>query len=164
MDKGVVIESANTAPTDFVGNLMPGWVEGPTTYASTNYLDQLIIDSENEQEFDEELAQAKAQGYKVIEGSYDVDGDNFYVQVERNNDPKVNKVFKYTQYFEAIDPSLTQEEFNNGPAKGGTVYNPRIEATGPAELTSQSFQMWENYGKPINAEFVNEVGKLRQTN
>ncbi len=156
IDKGVVIASANTAPTDFVGNLMPGWVEGPTTYASTNYLDQLIIDSENEQEFDEELAQAKAQGYKVIEGSYDVDGDNFYVQVERNNDPKVNKVFKYTQYFEAIDPSLTQEEFNNGPAKGGTVYNPRIEATGPAELTSQSFQMWENYGKPINAEFVNE--------
>ena len=156
MDKGVVIESARTAPTDFVGNLMPGWVEGPTTYASTNYLDQLIIDSENEQEFDEELAQAKAQGYKVIEGSYDVDGDNFYVQVERNNDPKVNKVFKYTQYFKAINPSLTQEEFNNGPAKGGTVYNPRIEATGSAELTSQSFQMWENYGKPINAEFVNE--------
>ena len=156
MDKGVVIESANTAPTDFVGNLMPGWVEGPTTYASTNYLDQLIIDRETEQDFDEELAQAKAQGYKVIEGSYDVDGDSFYVQMERNNDPKVNKVFKYTQYFKAIDPSLTQEEFNNGPAKGGTVYNPRIEATGPAELTSQSFQMWENYGKPINPDFVNE--------
>jgi len=156
MDKGVVIKSANTAPTDFVGNLMPGWVEGPTTYASTNFLDQLIIDSENEQDFNQELDRAKAQGYKVIEGSYDISQDNFYVQVERNNDPKVNKVFKYTQYFKAIDPSLTQEEFNNGPAKGGTVYNPRIEATGPAELTSQSFQMWENYGKPTNPDFVNE--------
>ena len=156
MDKGVVIESARTAPTDFIGNLIPGWVEGPTTYASTNFLDQLIIDSENEQDFNQELDRAKAQGYKVIEGSYDISQDNFYVQVERNNDPKVNKVFKYTQYFKAIDPSLTQEEFNNGPAKGGTVYNPRIEATGPAELTSQSFQMWENYGKPTNPDFVNE--------
>ena len=163
MDKGVVIESANTAPTDFVGNLMPGWVEGPTTYASTNYLDQLIIDTETEQDFDEDLAQAKAQGYKVIEGSYDVDGDSFYVQMERNNDPKVNKVFKYTQYFKAIDPSLTQEEFNNGPAKGGTVYNPRIEATGPAELTPQSFQMWENYGKPAGPKRLFDMGVISAT-
>jgi hypothetical protein len=163
IDKGVVIKSANTAPTDFIGNLLPGWVEGPTTYASTNHLDQLIIDTETEQDFDEDLAQAKAQGYKVIEGSYDVSQDNFYVQMERNNDPKVNKVFKYTQYFKAIDPSLTQEEFNNGPAKGGTVYNPIIEATGPAELTPQSFQMWENYGKPAGPKQLFDMGVISAT-
>tara|TARA_R110001592_G_scaffold232858_1_gene490391 strand:- start:254 stop:3163 length:2910 start_codon:yes stop_codon:yes gene_type:complete len=51
---------------------------------------------------------------------------------------------------------MTQKEFDNGPAKGGTVKNPEIYATGPVELTSGSFNMWENYGKPLFTEMVNE--------
>ena len=141
---------------DFIGNLKPGWVEGKADYDSTNREDQLIIDRENEQDFNEELDQAKAEGYTIREGSYDTSQDNFYVQMERNNDPEVNRVQKYVSYYKTKDPNMTQKEFDNGPAKGGTVKNPEIYATGPVKLTSGSFNMWENYGKPLFTENVNE--------
>ena len=141
---------------DFIGNLKPGWVAGKAEYDSTDPNDQWVIDRENEQDFNEELDQAKAEGYTIREGSYDTSQDNFYVQMERNNDPEVNRVQKYVSYYKTKDPNMTQKEFDNGPAKGGAVKNPEIYATGPIELTPQSFQMWENYGKPINTEMVNE--------
>ena len=141
---------------DFIGNLKPGWVVGKADYDSTDHNDQWVIDRENEQDFNEELNKAKAEGYTIREGSYDTSQDNFYVQMERNNDPEVNKVHKYVSYYKAKDPNVTQEEFDNGPAKGGAVKNPEIYATGPIKLTSGSFNMWVNYGKPLFTENVNE--------
>ena len=141
---------------DFIGNLKPGWVAGKAEYDSTDKNDQWVIDRDNEQDFNEDLATAKAEGYTIREGSYDTSQDNFYVQMERNNNPEVNRVQKYVAYYKTKDPNMTQKEFDNGPAKGGTVTNPEIEATGPIKLTPGSFRMWENYGKPINTEMVNE--------
>lgn len=129
---------------------------GKADYDSTDHNDQWVIDRENEQDFNEELNKAKAEGYTIREGSYDTSQDNFYVQMERNNDPEVNKVHKYVSYYKAKDPNVTQEEFDNGPAKGGAVKNPEIYATGPIKLTSGSFNMWVNYGKPLFTENVNE--------
>jgi len=141
---------------DFIGNLKPGWVAGKADYDSTNPDDQLIIDRDNEQDFNEELDKAKAEGYTIREGSYDTSQDNFYVQMERNNDPEVNKVQKYVSYYKTKDPNMTQKEFDNGPAKGGAVKNPEINPTGPIKLTPGSFRMWKNYGKPLFTENVNE--------
>ena len=141
---------------DFVGNLKPGWVAGKADYDSTDRNDQWVIDRDTEQEFNEDLDQAKAEGYTIREGSYDISQDNFYVQMERNNDPEVNRVQKYVSYYKTKDPNMTQEEFDNGPAKGGAVKNPEINPTGPVELTPGSFRMWENYGKPLFTENVNE--------
>jgi hypothetical protein len=141
---------------DFVGNLKPGWVAGKADYDSTDRNDQWVIDRDNEQDFNEEFDKAKAEGYTIREGSYDTSQDNFYVQMERNNDPEVNRVQKYVSYYKTKDPNMTQEEFDNGPAKGGAVKNPEINPTGPVELTPGSFRMWENYGKPIFTENVNE--------
>jgi len=141
---------------DFIGNLKPGWVAGKAEYDSTDPNDQWVIDRENEQDFNKELDQAKAEGYTIREGSYDTSQDNFYVQMERNNDPEVNRVQKYVSYYKTKDPNMTQKEFDNGPAKGGTVKNPEIYATGPVKLTKASFNMWENYGKPVFTEMVNE--------
>jgi hypothetical protein len=145
---------SQSLPVDFIGNLKPGWVAGETEYDSTDSNDQWVIDRDNEQDFNYDLAVAADEGYTTREGSYDP--GNFYAQMERNNDPEVNEVHEYTSYYRTQDPAMTQEEFNNGPAKGGTVYNPELEATGPAELTSNSLQMWESYGKPVNTEMVNE--------
>ena len=148
---------------DFIGNLKPGWVAGKAEYDSTDPNDQWVIDRENEQDFNEELATAKAEGYTIREGSYDTSQDNFYVQMERNNDPEVNRVQKYVAYYKTKDPNMTQKEFDNGPAKGGTVTNPEIEPTGPIELTPQSFRMWENYGKPINPNQLFDMGVISAT-
>ena len=145
---------SQSLPVDFIGNLKPGWVAGKTEYDSTDSNDQLVIDRDNEQDFNYDLAVAADEGYTTRQDSYDP--GNFYAQMERNNDPEVNEVHEYTSYYRTQDPAMTQEEFNNGPAKGGTVYNPELEATGPAELTFGSRKMWRNYGKPINREFVNE--------
>ena len=141
---------------DFIGNLKPGWVAGKAEYDSTDKNDQWVIDRDNEQDFNEDLATAKAEGYTIREGSYDTSQDNFYVQMERNNDPEVNRVQKYVAYYKTKDPNMTQKEFDNGPAKGGTVTNPEIYPTGPIKLTPGSFKMWENYGKPLFTEMVNE--------
>lgn len=141
---------------DFIGNLKPGWVAGKAEYDSTDPNDQWVIDRDNEQDFNEDLATAKAEGYTIREGSYDTSQDNFYVQMERNNDPEVNRVQKYVAYYKTKDPNMTQKEFDNGPAKGGTVKNPEIYPTGPIKLTPGSFKMWENYGKPLFTEMVNE--------
>ena len=165
IDKGVlknegydnaVVPETRELPLDFIGNLKPGWVEGLVTYESADYRDQLIIDREDQQAFDEELNQALADGYNIEEGSRDIGDRTFYIRLSRNNDPKINKVHKYAFYYKAKNPNMTQEEFDNGPAKGGTVKNPQVEATGPIVLTNGSFRMWENYGKPISTEFVNE--------
>ena len=141
---------------DFIGNLKPGWVAGKADYDSTDRNDQWVIDRDNEQDFNEELDKAKAEGYTIREGSYDTSQDNFYVQMERNNDPEVNRVAKYVSYYKTKDPNMTQKEFDNGPAKGGAVKNPEINPTGPIQLTPGSFRMWENYGKPLFTENVNE--------
>ena len=141
---------------DFIGNLKPGWVAGKADHDSTNPDDKLIIDRDLEEDFNEELAQAKAQGWEEVNGSYDNSMGNFWIQLQRNNDPEVNKVHKYVSYYKTKNPNMTQKEFDNGPAKGGAVKNPEIYATGPIELTSGSFNMWENYGKPLFTENVNE--------
>jgi hypothetical protein len=141
---------------DFIGNLKPGWVAGKADHDSTNPDDKLVIDRDLEEDFNEELAQAKAQGYEEVNGSYDNSMGNFWIQLQRNNDPEVNKVHKYVSYYKTKNPNMTQKEFDNGPAKGGAVKNPEIYATGPVELTSGSFNMWENYGKPLFTENVNE--------
>jgi hypothetical protein len=122
-----------------------------------------VIDRDNEQDFNEEFDKAKAEGYTIREGSYDTSQDNFYVQMERNNDPEVNRVQKYVSYYKTKDPNMTQKEFDNGPAKGGAVKNPEIYATGPVELTPGSFRMWENYGKPADPKQLFDMGIINDT-
>ena len=165
VDAGVVVKQAfdnaripetRELPLDFVGNLKTGWVAGETTYESVEFDDTKAIRERSQADYDRELAAREAKGFKVEEGSFSAKEGIWFARILRNNDPKVNKVRQYTTYYKAKNPNMTQEEFDNGPAKGGTVKNPEITPTGPVELTFGSRKMWRNYGKPISREFVNE--------
>ena len=150
------IPETRELPLDFVGNLKPGWVAGKTFYESFDFDDTKAIRERSQADYDRTLAAREAKGFKLEEGSFSVGEGIWFARIRRNNDPKVNKVRQYTTYYKAKDPNMTQEEFDNGPAKGGAVKNPEITPTGPVELTFGSLKMWKSYGKPLFTENVNE--------
>ena len=108
-----------------------------------DYEDMIVLDEDTEEDYIETLARYESEGYRIV----DSDGE-FHAYMERNNDMDVDDVTVVTQFYLPEDPSMTQEKWEQGPAKGGTVRNPSI-ASGPRNITRAALMQWENYGTPM---------------
>jgi len=132
---------------DFLGNLKPGWIEVERKDAIRpfNEDDIIMLDADNQKDYDEFLAMYTKMGYRIVEDLTYEGQPEFLFRMHRNDNPETDKVIKTTRVYQLKDPNMTLDEFMKGPAKGGTVFNPEIEPTGPAELSGQSSALWKDY-------------------
>ncbi len=132
---------------DFLGNLKPGWIEVERKDAIRpfNEDDIIMLDADNQKDYDEFLAMYTKMGYRIVEDLTYEGQPEFLFRMHRNDNPETDKVIKTTRVYQLKDPNMTLDEFMKGPAKGGTVFNPEIKPTGPAELSGQSSALWKDY-------------------
>ena len=149
---------------DFLGNLKPGWIEvvPKNSIQPFNQEDTIMLDADNQKDYEKFLDMYTKMGFRIVEELGD-SGSGFLFRMQRNDNPKTDKVIKASWAYQLKDPNMTLEEFMKGPAKGGTVFNPEIEPTGPNELSGQSFFLWKDYAEGVTDagwEIAFKDGKL----